>query len=79
MPFYYYGVIHGDPHPGNYTITPEGRVNLLDYGCIRLFRPRFVSGVIDLYRALRDGDDALAVQATKTGVSLALIRKPLRS
>lgn len=63
VPFYYYGVIHGDPHPGNYTITPDGQVNLLDYGCIRLFRPRFVSGVIDLYRALRDGDESLAVQA----------------
>jgi predicted unusual protein kinase regulating ubiquinone biosynthesis (AarF/ABC1/UbiB family) len=63
VPFYYYGVIHGDPHPGNYTITSDGVVNLLDYGCIRLFRPRFVKGVIDLYSALRDGDEALAVQA----------------
>ena len=63
VPFYYYGVIHGDPHPGNYTIASNGSVNLLDYGCIRLFRPGFVRGVIDLYRALRDGDDELAVSA----------------
>ena len=63
VPFYYYGVIHGDPHPGNYTIAPDRSVNLLDYGCIRLFRPDFVAGVIDLYRALRDGDDDLAVAA----------------
>ena len=63
VPFYYYGVIHGDPHPGNYTIADDGAVNLLDYGCIRLFRPSFVSGVIDLYKALRDGDDALALKA----------------
>ncbi|MCE2516572.1 MAG: AarF/ABC1/UbiB kinase family protein [Alphaproteobacteria bacterium] len=63
VPFYYYGVIHGDPHPGNYTIADDGSVNLLDYGCIRLFRPSFVSGVIDLYKAIRDGDDALAVKA----------------
>ncbi len=63
VPFYYYGVIHGDPHPGNYTIAADGSVNLLDYGCIRLFRPEFVGGVIDLYKALRDGDDDLAIQA----------------
>lgn len=63
VPFYYYGVIHGDPHPGNYTIADDRSVNLLDYGCIRLFRPSFVSGVIDLYKALRDGDNDLAVRA----------------
>lgn len=63
VPFYYYGVIHGDPHPGNYTIADDYSVNLLDYGCIRLFRPRFVSGVIGLYKALRDDDNDLAMQA----------------
>ena len=63
VPFYYYGVIHGDPHLGNYSITDEGHINLMDFGSIRLFRPDFVGGVIDLYCALRDGDDALAVHA----------------
>lgn len=63
VPFYYYGVIHGDPHLGNYSITEEGKINLMDFGSIRLFRPDFVGGVIDLYRALRDGDEALAVHA----------------
>ena len=66
VPFYYYGVIHGDPHPGNYTIAKDGSVNLLDYGSIRLFRPGFVGGVIDLYKALRDGDDELAHHAYKS-------------
>ena len=63
VPFYGYGVIHGDPHPGNYLIRPDGSVNLLDFGCIRVFRPIFVKGVIDLYRALRDGDRELAAHA----------------
>ena len=63
VPFYYYGVIHGDPHLGNYSICEDGKINLMDFGSIRLFRPDFVGGVIDLYRALRDGDDALAVHA----------------
>jgi predicted unusual protein kinase regulating ubiquinone biosynthesis (AarF/ABC1/UbiB family) len=59
-PFAHYGVIHGDPHLGNYTIfEEEGRVaglNLLDYGCIRIFPPRFVDGVIELYRGFQAGD-----------------------
>ncbi len=51
------GVIHGDPHLGNYSLTPGAeRLNLLDFGCIRIFPPRFVAGVVRLYRALSDDD-----------------------
>ncbi len=63
VPFYRYGVIHGDPHLGNYTITPDGNVNLLDFGCVRVFHASFVRGVIDLYHALERGDRDLAVHA----------------
>jgi predicted unusual protein kinase regulating ubiquinone biosynthesis (AarF/ABC1/UbiB family) len=63
VPFYFYGVIHGDPHLGNYTIRPDGTVNLLDFGCIRVFRAPFVQGVIDLYHALLNDDRELAVHA----------------
>src|SRR5437763_8323100 len=63
VPFYYYGVIHGDPHLGNYTVAPDNAVNLLDFGCIRIFPPSFVKGVIDLYHALETNDEALAVDA----------------
>ncbi len=63
VPFYRYGVIHGDPHLGNYQVLSDGTVNLLDYGAIRVFRPHFVRGVIDLYEAVRDGDDEKAHHA----------------
>ena len=63
VPFYYYGVIHGDPHLGNYSIGENLKINLMDFGSIRVFRPEFVGGVIDLYKALRDGDNELAVHA----------------
>ncbi|MEE8188881.1 MAG: AarF/UbiB family protein [Kiloniellales bacterium] len=63
VPFYGYGVIHGDPHLGNYTVRPDGSINLLDFGCLRVFQAKFVQGVIDLYHALERGDMALAVQA----------------
>jgi len=59
-PFSHYGVIHGDPHLGNYTVYErDGRpagINLLDYGCIRTFRPAFVEGVINLYKGLLTND-----------------------
>ena len=63
VPFYKYGVIHGDPHLGNYSIRPDGGINLMDFGCVRIFRPDFVTGVIELYKALRDGDEEQAVNA----------------
>lgn len=66
-PFSHYGVIHGDPHLGNYSIfetdgQPHG-VNLLDYGCIRTFPTTFVQGVIDLYRGLEHDDRDRVVHA----------------
>ena len=66
VPFYYFGIIHGDPHLGNYTVRDDHTINLLDFGCIRVFQPHFVTGVIDLYMALRDGNRDLAVHAYET-------------
>jgi predicted unusual protein kinase regulating ubiquinone biosynthesis (AarF/ABC1/UbiB family) len=66
VPFYRYGVIHGDPHLGNYTVRPDHSVNLLDFGCVRIFRPSFVKGVIDLYGALVRDDEEAAVEAYRT-------------
>jgi predicted unusual protein kinase regulating ubiquinone biosynthesis (AarF/ABC1/UbiB family) len=69
-PFSRHGVIHGDPHLGNYTAfaaggDPQG-INLLDYGCIRIFPPTFVGGVVDLYQGLLHGNDALIMNAYET-------------
>lgn len=66
VPLYYYGIIHGDPHLGNYSIRKDLSVNLLDFGCIRVFSPAFVGGVIDLYRSLQNDDRDLAVHAFET-------------
>ncbi len=68
-PFSRAAVIHGDPHLGNYTVFSEGGeaqgINLLDYGCVRIFHPRFVGGVVDLYRGLREDDRDRIVNAYK--------------
>jgi len=71
FPFSRFGVIHGDPHLGNYTVFDNARgkpagINLLDYGCIRIFPPSFVGGVVDLYRGLLRKDDSLVVHAYET-------------
>jgi predicted unusual protein kinase regulating ubiquinone biosynthesis (AarF/ABC1/UbiB family) len=70
FPFSRFGVIHGDPHLGNYTVFARGGgpsgINLLDYGCIRIFAPKFVRGVVDLYHGLLRGEDDLIVHAYET-------------
>jgi predicted unusual protein kinase regulating ubiquinone biosynthesis (AarF/ABC1/UbiB family) len=69
-PFSHAAVIHGDPHLGNYTVFSEDGeargINLLDYGCVRIFHPRFVGGVVDLYRGLQTDDRARVVHAYET-------------
>lgn len=69
FPMIKYGVIHGDPHLGNYSLTPGAEaMNLLDFGCVRIFSPRFVDGVVELYRALlEDNDEAIMAAYTLWG------------
>jgi predicted unusual protein kinase regulating ubiquinone biosynthesis (AarF/ABC1/UbiB family) len=71
LPFGRYGVIHGDPHLGNYTVIEDedgkaAGINLLDYGCMRTFAPKFIQGVVDLYQGLLHDDRALVVHAYET-------------
>jgi len=70
-PFSQYGIIHGDPHLGNYTVFEDDLncargINLLDYGCMRTFHSRFIQGVIDLYRGLETDNRELVVHAYET-------------
>jgi predicted unusual protein kinase regulating ubiquinone biosynthesis (AarF/ABC1/UbiB family) len=81
LPFSRHGVIHGDPHLGNYTVfeqdeEPAG-INLLDYGCIRIFPPKFVGGVVDLYNGLRESDADLVVHAYETWGFTGLSRETI--
>jgi len=66
-PFCRFGVIHGDPHLGNYAAFEEGDriggINLLDFGCVRVFPPRFVEGVIEHYLGLLHEDRERIVAA----------------
>jgi predicted unusual protein kinase regulating ubiquinone biosynthesis (AarF/ABC1/UbiB family) len=63
VPLYRYGVLHGDPHLGNYSARPDGAINLMDFGCVRIFKAPFIKGVIDLYRAVQTNDEEMAAEA----------------
>jgi predicted unusual protein kinase regulating ubiquinone biosynthesis (AarF/ABC1/UbiB family) len=73
-----YGVIHGDPHLGNYAVgADDGLVlNLLDFGCIRIFPAAFVAGVVGLYRALK-ADDRAAQRAAYEAWGFTKLSDPL--
>ena len=77
VPFYQFGVIHGDPHLGNYQVRGDDKLNLLDFGAIRVFQPRFVAGVIHLYEAIRDGDNEKARHAYESWGFLSLSKEQL--
>ncbi len=63
-PFFEYGVLHGDPHLGNYSVQKKDlSINIYDFGCMRIFNGNFIQGVIDLYFALQEKDNSKAVHA----------------
>jgi predicted unusual protein kinase regulating ubiquinone biosynthesis (AarF/ABC1/UbiB family) len=53
-----FGVLHVDPHPGNYLVTHHPRIGLLDFGSVRVFEPSIRRGYLRLARGLLAHDDA---------------------
>jgi predicted unusual protein kinase regulating ubiquinone biosynthesis (AarF/ABC1/UbiB family) len=71
IPFSRFGVIHGDAHLGNYSVfrradEEAAGINLLDYGCVRIFPAKFVGGVVELYEGLLQNDFDRTVHAYQT-------------
>ena len=55
-----FGVLHADPHPGNYLVTHHPRIGILDFGSVRVFEPEVRLGYLLMSRGLLAGDDAMA-------------------
>ncbi len=36
------GALHADPHPGNFLLNPDGRIGLVDFGCVKYLKPEVV-------------------------------------
>ena len=54
MELYYFqllrvGALHADPHWGNYLFTTAGAIGLVDFGCVKYFKPGFVAALRKLY------------------------------
>ncbi len=47
-----FGVFHGDPHPGNLRILPDGSICLLDYGMIGMLDEQTRDLLIDLLMSI---------------------------
>lgn len=58
-------LLHADPHPGNYLFEPDGRIGILDFGCVKRFTPFWIGAYAKLVLCAleRDQDGLLrAVQ-----------------
>lgn len=50
------GILHGDPHPGNYLITPDGKLGVVDYGLFARLPDGLPKPMGQLIRNALDGD-----------------------
>lgn len=48
--------LHADPHPGNFLLMPDGRIGLLDFGCVRTYDPKFCDLWLEILVAKWDHD-----------------------
>ncbi len=65
------GLLHADPHPGNYRMTPDGRLGVVDFGAVG----RFPTGIpADLGRILRLAQDHRAEEVVEGLRELGFIK-----
>ncbi len=54
--------LHADPHPGNFLLTDDGRLAVLDFGCVREFEPRFADGMLEIVTTVWDDHPERALE-----------------
>lgn len=59
------GVLHADPHPGNFRITPDGRLGVIDFGAVNLLPEGFPTPIGHLLRRALDGSAEAVVQGLR--------------
>ncbi|MDX6287756.1 MAG: hypothetical protein QOG53_3241 [Frankiales bacterium] len=50
------GLLHADPHPGNYRLLPDGRLGVLDFGAVNRLPDGYPRPIGELVRLALDGD-----------------------
>ncbi len=79
-----FGVFHGDPHPGNMRVMPDGSVGLLDFGMVGVLDDAKREQLIDLFLAVERQDSARCVELVKEigqpsrGIDELLLRADVR-
>lgn len=58
-----YGFFHGDPHPGNLLVLPDGRIGLLDFGLCKELPANFATLVAEMMVSALIGDSEAALAA----------------
>lgn len=51
------GLLHADPHPGNFRLTPDGRLGVLDFGAVNRLPDGLPAHLGSLLARALDGDD----------------------
>lgn len=76
--------LHADPHPGNFMLDQEGRLVLLDFGCVRSFEAALADGVLEVLPAFWSGnpqrqlDSLLKIGFGKPGATLPSLNSVAR-
>ncbi len=56
-------MLHADPHPGNYLFEEDGRIGLIDFGCVKRFDVFWIGTYARIARALFEDDREAALAA----------------
>ncbi len=79
------GFFHGDPHPGNIFVLPDGRLGLVDFGIVGFLTPELQEAIATVLVALvRKDFDTIIDQYIKIGlvrddVNLTTFRKEFKA
>jgi len=57
--------LHADPHPGNYLFEPDGRVGLVDFGCVKRFDEHFIAAYARTALAAMAGDKPACMEGAR--------------
>jgi predicted unusual protein kinase regulating ubiquinone biosynthesis (AarF/ABC1/UbiB family) len=75
---YELNVIHADPNPGNFIISDDETIGLVDFGCIKRLDPDFVSQYGQLVRAAaHDRSEQHVAQIVEMGVVSSDLTAPV--
>lgn len=62
---FHHRLLHADPHPGNYLFGEDGRVGVLDFGCVKEFDEFFLGSYARTVRAALRADRAATLEACR--------------